>query len=271
MTEKIDIIIPAYKAHNTLLKTLLSIAVQQNANNIKVTIINDCCPEGDYQDIIKHVSDLIDIQEIVLEKNSGPGVARQVGIDKTSNPYIMFVDADDLLAQPYAVVNLLKDLKSSDTGRICTGAFIEKAVIQCPSEDITKQPEVIGIGDIPHSEDMTWCFGKIYERAFLEKYDIKFPPTRGNEDTAFNFMCTSIEKFKEPNSIIISDVFSYIWENSREGSITRINEHQYMYDQSICGLIDGLIYTKNWLEKVQIDFKDVLIHYRFYQFYVLCF
>lgn len=53
---KIDVIIPAYKAHGTLLRTLSSIAEQTILKDVDVTIVNDCCPEGDYGEFIKMFS-----------------------------------------------------------------------------------------------------------------------------------------------------------------------------------------------------------------------
>ena len=44
---RIDVIIPAYKAHGTILRTLSSIAEQTILSDVDVTIVNDCCPEGD--------------------------------------------------------------------------------------------------------------------------------------------------------------------------------------------------------------------------------
>lgn len=40
-TKLIDIIIPAYKAQNTIDKTVASIAIQNIADDIVVTIVND--------------------------------------------------------------------------------------------------------------------------------------------------------------------------------------------------------------------------------------
>ena len=38
----IDIIIPAYNAHKTLKKTLFTVATQDNVEDLKVYIVNDC-------------------------------------------------------------------------------------------------------------------------------------------------------------------------------------------------------------------------------------
>ena len=47
----IDIIIPAYNAHNTIKKTLISICMQTVKDKINVYIIDDCSNE-DYKEII---------------------------------------------------------------------------------------------------------------------------------------------------------------------------------------------------------------------------
>ena len=48
----IDIIIPAYNAHDTIEKSLLSILIQSEINNINVYIVNDCS-KNDYSYFIK--------------------------------------------------------------------------------------------------------------------------------------------------------------------------------------------------------------------------
>lgn len=75
----IDIIIPAYNAHNTIRNTLNSIIEQTNSEEFNVYIVNDASNEN-YQDIVEEYSNHIKIKEIILEKNSGPGVARQMRI-----------------------------------------------------------------------------------------------------------------------------------------------------------------------------------------------
>jgi glycosyltransferase involved in cell wall biosynthesis len=74
---KIDVIIPAYKAHDTILRTLSSIIAQTILEDLTITIVNDCCPDGSY----KKFKPYIDIKEIKLKKK----VARQKGIDEASN------------------------------------------------------------------------------------------------------------------------------------------------------------------------------------------
>lgn len=253
MKKEIDIIIPAFKAHKTLTQTLASIACQNCIDKIKVTVVNDCCPEGSYNDIIEIFKKLMDIQELILPKNSGPGVARQYGVDHTNCPYIMFVDADDRLAHPYAISLLLKDLLSSKKAKICMGAFMENFNFY------NEKQQLLSFNNIPHTFDATWCFAKIYTRAFLKKHNLRFPPTRGNEDAVFNFMCGCLNDFDlDKGYIVTSDTLVYLWTQDNEESITRINDYQYPVDQSICGLADGLIYAFNWIQEKQLDLKPII-------------
>lgn len=89
----IDVIIPAYNSRDTIIRTLSSIAMQLNRDELKVTIVND--GGKDYKEIVEIFKPLIDVKEIGYEENRGPGYARQFGIDNTKEDFITFIDADD--------------------------------------------------------------------------------------------------------------------------------------------------------------------------------
>ena len=102
----IDIIIPAYNAHNTIKKTLISICMQTVKDKINVYIIDDCSNE-DYKEIINIFKDKINIKYYKLKENSGPGVARQYGLEHSNGEYIYFLDADDMFMDIYSLENLV--------------------------------------------------------------------------------------------------------------------------------------------------------------------
>lgn len=89
----IDVIIPAYNSQDTIIKTLSSIAMQLNKNELVVTIVND--GGKDYKDIVETFSKIINVKEIGYEVNRGPGYARQYGVEHTKEDFITFIDADD--------------------------------------------------------------------------------------------------------------------------------------------------------------------------------
>lgn len=241
MNSLIDVIVPAYKAHSTIVKTICSIAMQTLSKNISVFIVNDACPEGDYSEVVNMFKNVINIQEIKLEENCGPGLARQAGIDAGKSPYFTCIDADDVFADELSLNNMLLNI-DCDSSIVCAcGVFLEL------------HPENI----IPHHNDMVWMFGKIYRRSFIEKYDIRFNSTRANEDTGFNtkikLLCSdsddeSIKWFSEP---------VYFW-NDKPDSITRVNDCQYSYDQSFCGWTDNMIEAIDFVKKKR-PFSGIVI------------
>ena len=82
----IDLIIPHYNNPQGLLRTLKSI----NKNLFHVVIMDDGSDSS-------YTSPEFERCEYWYRKaNHGPGYTRQQGIDITSEPYIMFIDAGDI-------------------------------------------------------------------------------------------------------------------------------------------------------------------------------
>lgn len=242
---KIDIIVPCYKAHKTLPRLLGSIIAQTIVEDLEVTLVNDGDTK-DYKDIVKQFSPFVKIQEIKLEKNSGPGTARRVGYEKTKNPLVTWIDADDTFAGAYALYVLRKELLKEPQNVICIGCFTEEH-----EEDLEhNQPFML----IPHQQDTIWMFGKLYKREYLDMHEIKMNDTRANEDNGFNMLCKLLAD--EHHQIkFIPDVI-YYW-HSNPTSITRINNCQYSYDQSFCGYADNMIWAIKEAEK-RNPFKDIV-------------
>ena len=232
---KIDIIIPAYKAQGTILRTLASIACQSILRDISVTIVNDCCPNGDYAAFVEMFKPYMDIREIRMPENGGPGQARQYGIDNTSNQYFTCIDADDTFAGALALEEMRAGIQLNPAIQCCVGTFAE----------LHENLQII-----PHQNDMIWMFGKLYKREFIERYSIRFNETRANEDTGYNTIVRLICS-NNPNEVVhwISEVV-YYWHEKRD-SITRINNCQYSYDQSFCGWTDNMIYAIQTVKRAQ--------------------
>lgn len=251
---KIDIIIPAYKAQNTILRTLSSIAEQSVLDDIEVTIVNDHDGIG-YKKFVDMFKPYMKIREIELPENGGPGDARQYGIDNTKNPLLMFIDADDTFIGAFAVKILREQLLSDDKNACCFASFIEDQIKM----------------HIPHVNDSVWMFGKIYRRAFIDKYKIRFQKgSRANEDAGFNMLC---KLFSNPNEQIRYIQESVYYWHFKEDSITRINNAQYSYDQSFVGYTSNMIYALKYAESVNpfnsnLMLMKVMILCNLYEYYI---
>jgi glycosyltransferase involved in cell wall biosynthesis len=230
--KKLDVIIPAHKAQNTILRTLSSIAQQTILDKIVVTIVNDADGIG-YQKFIDMFGDVMDIKELVMDTNGGPGVARQYGIDNTTCPYFTCIDADDTFANAYSLELLVKKADENKEYHTIIGSFAE---------------EHEGLNFVSHSNDMVWMFGKLYKRDFIKKYDIRFNETRANEDNGFNTIIRLVSSEDEKVMFLPDIVYFWHW---KEDSITRINNCQYSYDQSFVGYVDNMIYAIKHAKKVK--------------------
>lgn len=216
----IDIIIPAYNAHKTLPNALSSIAIQTLAKFLKVIIVNDGGPG--YDDEIELFKRDLDIEVITIE-NSGPAIARQVGFEKSSNKYVMFMDADDVLLSAFSVALLLPKIDANDD-------------IVCVNSRFISEYEPNEYRATNHKE-FIWLFGNIYRRNFIEKNNIRFPIFSANEDLIFNLEI-QIKAMQQKKEVLFTDDHTYIWKFN-PNSITRRDDREYSFFESSYYVIKG--------------------------------
>ena len=217
----IDVIIPAYNSQDTIIRTLSSLAMQLNRDELVVTIVND--GGNEYGEIVETFKPLLNVQEIGYETNMGPGYARQYGIDNTKEDFITFIDADDTFFEACSLSILSQPLKDS------TLKFIISPFVQ-----VGQHCEQ---GTMP--ANLVWIFGHMYRRSFLEKHNIRFTPTRANEDVGFNSQCNLIATWEAgENGGKAMDYPTYQWHYN-QASITRRGKSEYEY--GIC--TPGYIYN----------------------------
>ena len=104
----LEVIIPAYNAHETIDTPLASLAMQKARHNILVTIVDDCSDEP-YDDIVARYRGLLAIRILSTYKNCGAGMARNVGIYNAAGDYLTFLDADDAFSTPLALSSVISE------------------------------------------------------------------------------------------------------------------------------------------------------------------
>lgn len=268
---KIDVIIPAYNVPDEILyRCLASIACQDIVQDIEVTIVDDASTVQNYEKIASMFAPILKIRLLRCEENGGPGVARQCGIDHTSNGYLTFIDADDTFNGAFALKALRKGLETGDgIFHTCVGVFDE-----VHEADLATEGELLLI---PHEQDLVWMFGKIYRRSFIEKYDIRFHETsRANEDNGFNTLIRLCSSEQEQISFIGAHV--YYWHENLN-SITRANDCQYSYGgserDSFYGYVENMIYAIQEAKKRKpynggITKWAVTCFLNLYEYYIEC-
>ncbi len=229
----LDIIIPQYKEDENKISMLLnSINNQKNVDfsQIKLTIVNDCSDvllSDSFLNSFKNLS----ISYIRNDKNTGPGLARQKGIDNTNGLYIMFCDSDDRLYDDTALYLITDFITKKEPDYLVTNIVVEGNN---------------GILVKKGKDTFPWMHGKVYKREFLEKNEIRFHPNvRHLEDSYFT---TSILGTIDPNNIIYLDYATYLWKNN-ESSLTRLKHKHHYTVECFDDFYNSPMYTYEFLVK----------------------
>lgn len=269
---KIDVIIPAYNVpDNILFRCLSSIACQDIISDLEITIVDDASTEQNYESVIKFFESIMKITILRYETNGGPGVARQYGIDHTSNGYFTCIDADDTLNGSFALKALRNGIEMNNgLYHMCVGVFDEV-------HETNLKP---GEGPLlmAHEQDMIWMFGKLYRRDFIDRYKIRFhESSRANEDNGFNTLIRLCSSDQEQINFIQAHV--YYWHEN-PNSITRANDCQYSYGSSerdsFYGYVENMIYAIKEAKKRKpyngfITMWTVSCLLNIYEYYIECF
>ena len=233
----IDVIIPAYNAHETIDRALASVAMQKldPGDELHVTIVNDASPNGSYHECARYWAIQMPVGVVDKEINAGCGQARQTGIDVTRGEAICFLDADDVFGSPFALRIMLDGMKLGYD--LVMGVFVE--------ENADKRI-------LEHGANYIWCHGKCYSRKFLEKHNLHFNETRGNEDVGFN----SVLKNLTDNVLYVPQVM-YIWEN-RSDSTVRADSKAYSYGHGWRDFIRNMSWTVDELQARDVEEEKIL-------------
>ena len=190
----IDIIIPVYNSGRTICKTLNSILDQENYEDLVVYLIDDCSDE-DYSDIIKHFSKYLTIKYYRLKENSGPGVARQYGLEQSKNEYIVFIDSDDMFYEHDSILKLYNSIYDFD---MSFGKMLEK-----------------GYNYSLESHHEGCLHGKMFRRSFIVDNNLRFSDYRNHEDNAFDELYLSLSK-----KVNFIDDIIYIYNHNNNNSLS---------------------------------------------------
>lgn len=239
----LDLIIPQYNEDEAQIKYLLdSINNQKNVdfNLIDVTIVNDCSNVILSDKFLSKYKKL-KITYVRNDKNTGPGLARQKGVDVTDNKYIMFLDADDELYDDNVLSKIIDFIKKFQPNYLVTNIAVE-AIVNNQKALIIKK----------NRDTFPWMHGKVYKRFFLEDKKIRFcEHIRHVEDTYYT---TCVIGSINPNEIHYLDLITYRWKNNLS-SLTR-NKNKYSYTVSIFeDFFNAPVYTYEFLCKIKSYYR----------------
>lgn len=203
---KLQILIPQYKETEQIIKPLLdSIEVQQSVdlvNDVGVIIVNDGTDVHLSQEFLSRYSFSI---EYHLAEHSGVSATRNKCFDYATADYVMFCDADDMFYNACGLYIIFREIENGGFDSLVS-AFIEES-----RDFATKEPIYIN-----HDMDSTFVHGKVHNRKFLLKNNIRWNDNLTiHEDSYFNCLCQRLAK-----ELKYSQTSFYLWR-WRDNSVCR--------------------------------------------------
>lgn len=216
MRKQLTVVIPQYSETPDMIEsTLMSIKHQvgYDLNKIELIIVNDCGPSELTPKTLSHMRLQFDVKFEKTSVNSGPGVARQKGIDVAEGEWVVSIDADDIFApDAFASFQFALDqnpnLKWINFSGKVVGLDNQRAVIQ------------------DHRSELVWSFGHFINTDWLRKKKVKYhPEIRSNEEQVFFQALWARTKPQMEFAHVEYPV--YYWDQKSTNTITRYNGGEY--------------------------------------------
>jgi glycosyltransferase involved in cell wall biosynthesis len=202
---KYSIITPQYNSFDLMEKFFDSLE-NQTYKDFEVIIVDDCSTDGSYEKLQEKVKSsplLITLKQ--AEKNSGPGNARNIGLDSAKGEWVTFIDNDD-----WVVYDMLERVDR----------VIELETVNCVIYDYyTYRDGKTGIARSMYINEggrktVSECvisvrnhtFGKFYKLS--DCVSVRFPHIRRCEDVAY--VCQAIDACG--SAYYLNEPLYYYWQ-----------------------------------------------------------
>jgi len=206
---KASIIIPIYNAEKSI-QTALDSLVVQSEPDFEVLMIDDCSTDNTAEICKKYNEKDRRFKPVSLSVNMGASAARNIGINKATGDYLMFMDSDDTVQVDFVKKLIDTSLQNNADITWCNFQYRQgnsviktdqgmrntidyKKYIECYTENTT------GAGCL---------WNKAYRREFIDRNSLRIDENRVyGEDWDFNFrvaLCI-------PRVVAISDtLYDYV-------------------------------------------------------------
>lgn len=214
-TPVVSVIMPVYNAEAYVGKAIESVC-NQTFQDWELLLVNDCSTDNSL-DICKERS-LTEsrIKVISLEKNSGPAVVRNVGMDNATGKYLSFIDSDDSYKADFLqkMVNTAEHYSADVVWCNLDEVSDEGCIVRShglPCDRILEKKGILKTFFMKTTGLGSMC-NKLYLRSAVKSNHLRINEKRVRaEDWEFNLMV-----FQKADKVVaIKDsLYSYIRQNS---------------------------------------------------------
>ncbi|MDR1240687.1 MAG: glycosyltransferase [Oscillospiraceae bacterium] len=194
----VSVIIPVYNSAPYLERCLDSVNEQtMPKNKIEIICVNDGSTDNSLEILEKYKTEKRPDLIIFDQKNSGPSVARNKGLEQATGEYVVFTDSDDWVEKNHC--EILFDASKKNNADIAQSRIVyhemrnkkdwSLVVDEKPKEQVEVLKENSPLGMFIYKPG-GFVTDKMIRRKFLEDHKIRFDPElKGPEDTVFVMQC----------------------------------------------------------------------------------
>jgi len=183
---KVSVICPVYNCA-PYVRSCLDSLLAQTMQDFEVLLVDDHGQDESMHIVRDYLKDHAGkFRFLQTAENSGPGVARNVGIDAADGEYIAFIDSDDHW-EPTFLERLVEAVEDKDMA-YCQLQYSDARIHRNP---VLEAGEFLGSKKkhfLLHFVTFSVCF--LYRKSFLIGNNLRFPCERNSEDT--NFLTRSL-------------------------------------------------------------------------------
>lgn len=227
---KLSIIIPVYNMGDTL-ERCVSFVLNQSYKNYELLIVDDCSTDNTSEIIEKYVSNYPNtVIGLKTEKNSGPGHARNIGLNKAIGEYISFIDADDWIdSSLYSTVIPYLEQEKADIAIYGVKdeyetPYSSKTRYYYPFLNIIDNKYALKLLSHLYNNDSyitPMVCPKVFKKELIEKNNLEFKANSYFEDDLFTFILLS----NECKILIVPDVYYHYYQNKYSITHTFSKKH----------------------------------------------
>ena len=226
----ISVIVPVYNAEQYLAECLDSV-LEQTYKNLEIILINDGSRDASGE-ICRQYRERDDRIILIEQENAGVSVARNRGIEQASGEYLMFVDADDMIA-PWLCEEAFRNMEDCDVLMFQFETFCDSKKLNTAA--LPESARFEQLNRFSGADCMHTMFGinesvltkiklpsmctKLYRRSFLNKYQVFCPPGVINgEDMLFN-----VQTYIQDPRICYLPMAGYFYRYNPSSAVHRYN------------------------------------------------
>ena len=174
----VSVIVPVYNALDTIVRAVDS-ALGQTDVTVEVLVIDDCSSDSTAELVTRHYTDEPRVRLLHTNSNSGPSVARNIGLEHARGDWVALLDADDWIDN-----NRLKLLIDSAM-RHKLDFVADSYYFVTDQHKLTSNPKFTSLGAANQMIEMSgdqfirWGLGSVkpvINRAFLSRTQLQFDP-----------------------------------------------------------------------------------------------